>query len=219
MPFRLMPCKLRCFLLIFAKTIDQRICNFVWGSLPGGRKPHLVSWDDLCRPKDQGGLGLRKAKELNDAFSKRNTFWVKFLGAKYLRDGQLDVGNFRKCPCSALWRGIRRVWDHVNKGTKVCVKGGRNTRFWYDSWIDGGICLADTLSASAFERYAHWKVRDAVTPMGDWNWAIIHTILPIHARRLFAGMLSPSEEGEDEVMWGLDLKGHFTLKSAYVCPT
>ncbi|CAN1782186.1 Putative ribonuclease H protein At1g65750, partial [Linum perenne] len=30
-------------------------------------KVHLLAWDRICRPKDKGGLGLRKARELNQA--------------------------------------------------------------------------------------------------------------------------------------------------------
>ncbi|CAN1245063.1 Putative ribonuclease H protein At1g65750 [Linum grandiflorum] len=204
--------------------IDQRIRNFVWGSLPDGRKPHLVSWDDVCRPKNQGGLGLRRAKELNDAYliklgwtlvSQPSVFWVRLLRAKYLKNGQLEVGTFRNCPSSALWRGIRRVWDHVHKGIQVSVSSGRSTRFWHDSWLDGGICLADTLSASDYTTYDHWTVRDAVTATGGWNWDVLNPILPAFARRMVAGMNPPSEEGEDDFMWGLEPNGRFTLKSAY----
>ena len=44
------------------------IHNFVWGSLPEERKPHLLSWNIVCRPKEQGELELQKAKEMNEAF-------------------------------------------------------------------------------------------------------------------------------------------------------
>lgn len=28
------------------------------------RRVHMVSWDDICKPKGMGGLGLRKAKTI-----------------------------------------------------------------------------------------------------------------------------------------------------------
>ncbi|CAN1172043.1 Putative ribonuclease H protein At1g65750 [Linum perenne] len=47
--------------------IDAIIRNFVWGGSLVKFKVHLLAWDRICRPNDQGGLGLRKAKELNQA--------------------------------------------------------------------------------------------------------------------------------------------------------
>ncbi|CAN1818735.1 Putative ribonuclease H protein At1g65750 [Linum perenne] len=60
------------------EKIDQKIRNFVWGSSDNCRKLHLVSWDTICKPKDRGGLGLRKTKEglrmgLRDGVS--TNFW------------------------------------------------------------------------------------------------------------------------------------------------
>ncbi|CAN1171502.1 Putative ribonuclease H protein At1g65750, partial [Linum perenne] len=40
------------------EEIDRRIRNFVWGTSPEERKVHLVSWEQICMPKDKGGLGL-----------------------------------------------------------------------------------------------------------------------------------------------------------------
>ncbi|CAN0877256.1 LINE-1 retrotransposable element ORF2 protein [Linum grandiflorum] len=108
--------------------IDSRIRNFVWGSLPDERKPHLISWDVVCRPKDQGGLGLRKAKEMNDAFlmklvwnilSQPDALWVQVLLSKYTKDSPEGAIPIRLTTSSALWRGIRRNWDTVLRGSTL----------------------------------------------------------------------------------------------------
>lgn len=31
------------------------------------RKQHLISWKKVSKPKEEGGLGIRKAKEMNKA--------------------------------------------------------------------------------------------------------------------------------------------------------
>lgn len=43
--------------------------SFLWGSANNQRKIHLCKWDDVCRPKYAGGLGLRHAKYSNLASS------------------------------------------------------------------------------------------------------------------------------------------------------
>ena len=45
--------------------LDKIARSFIWGSSEGNRKQHLVSWRKICKPKSEGGLGIRLAKEMN----------------------------------------------------------------------------------------------------------------------------------------------------------
>ena len=40
--------------------------KFIWGSSGEKAKFSLVSWEDVCKPKDQGGLGLRDPKIMSE---------------------------------------------------------------------------------------------------------------------------------------------------------
>ena len=53
---------------------------------------HLVSWEDLCKPKELIGVGLRHMKECNKAYTiklawglieQSDALWVKALKIKY----------------------------------------------------------------------------------------------------------------------------------------
>jgi hypothetical protein len=45
----------------FCKTLDLRFKDFWWGfPLDKFRNLCLKSWDSICLPRNQGGLGLRK---------------------------------------------------------------------------------------------------------------------------------------------------------------
>ncbi|CAN1215672.1 Putative ribonuclease H protein At1g65750 [Linum perenne] len=83
--------------------IDSNIRNFIWGASSDHKKPHLLSWDSICRPKEQGGLGLRKAREMNDAYLMKlgwtilkepDRLWVQIFTDKYLKEtSPLIVGQ------------------------------------------------------------------------------------------------------------------------------
>lgn len=83
------------------------------------RKIHLLSWDKLLHPMDQGGLYLRYARQTNVAFltklgwrvlTEPNTLWSRVLRNKYCK-GRCDIDTFTpKNNMSNVWRGIT---EHV----------------------------------------------------------------------------------------------------------
>lgn len=44
------------------EKLDSLSRSFVWGS-----GQHLVSWEKVCKPKTEGGLGIRKSRDMNRA--------------------------------------------------------------------------------------------------------------------------------------------------------
>ncbi|CAL1411451.1 unnamed protein product [Linum trigynum] len=105
--------------------IDQKIWAFIWGSQQGRRRIHLINWETICLPKDQGGLGLRSARELNAGYhmklawtmlTKPEELWVQVLKEKYLKAGPSSVQVRRQSDGSSLWRGLPRIWGLTLSG-------------------------------------------------------------------------------------------------------
>lgn len=47
----------------------ERLCrDFIRGSTPEARKHHLVSWEMICAPKEEGGLGFRSLRLVNKSY-------------------------------------------------------------------------------------------------------------------------------------------------------
>jgi hypothetical protein len=42
--------------------IEKIYRRFIWGQQEGRDKIHLVNWNKMCRPKEEGGMGLKKMK-------------------------------------------------------------------------------------------------------------------------------------------------------------
>ena len=59
-------------------SIEQKLNGlmrrFFWTGSKEGRGLALVAWDDICKPTDQGGLGVPHLKTMNVALL---TKWVK----------------------------------------------------------------------------------------------------------------------------------------------
>jgi len=51
----------------FIKQVALWVRNFIWSGNIAARKLVTVSWNKLCSPFDEGGLGLRRLREINRA--------------------------------------------------------------------------------------------------------------------------------------------------------
>ena len=99
--------------------LDKYNWQFLWGGSENNRKISLVAWDEVCKPKKNGGLGIRKAKHQNQAFmmklgwklvTRRDDFWVKVVRDKYRCGDDLIPKIEAKRHGSNVWAGIKATW-------------------------------------------------------------------------------------------------------------
>lgn len=48
-------------------TLDHLNRNFLWGHNEEKKKIHLAKWEHICKPKNCGGLGLKRTTLMNQA--------------------------------------------------------------------------------------------------------------------------------------------------------
>ncbi|CAN1754317.1 Putative ribonuclease H protein At1g65750 [Linum perenne] len=204
--------------------IDRKIRDFVWGSANGVRKVHHVNWEKLCSPIDYGGLGLRSATELNEAFLmkliwgilKRPTeLWVRVLKSKYLKQTSSGLQPRKSKKHSACWRGITRCWDKFRGGLQWGIRNGRNTNLWTERWLDSGQVLADTIPPPL--GMESLTVADVCREDDSWNMELLSSIFPNPILLEIAGMTPPNKNlGGDLPVWGLEPNGIYSVKSGYI---
>lgn len=71
----------------------ERICrNFIWGTTADHKRCNLVSWNQVCQPKEDGRLGFNSMRILNKAYiwklswniiANPEALWVQVMRAKY----------------------------------------------------------------------------------------------------------------------------------------
>nr|KYP56169.1 Putative ribonuclease H protein At1g65750 family [Cajanus cajan] len=52
--------------------IDKKVRSFIWGQTRDNRGVHALAWLTLCKPKLEGGLGVREARLNNTSFRMKN---------------------------------------------------------------------------------------------------------------------------------------------------
>ncbi|CAN1178468.1 Putative ribonuclease H protein At1g65750 [Linum perenne] len=205
--------------------IDKRICSFVWGSSQEERKIHLLSWDQICLPKDKGGLGLRMARQLNLAymtklaflfFQQPELFWVGVLQSKYFKETECGFSPRNTSCVSAIWKGITSSWSFMERGSRSAIRNGNDTYFWTSRWIDSGDKLIDLVDGSDPRIDLSISVASFLLPSGQWDLDRIRALLPDNLTATVVGMSPPdARQGEDQWSWGGETNGKFSISSAY----
>jgi len=93
----------------------------------------------LCRPKDQGGLGILDLQLQNKCLLAKwlvnllNTtgMWQTLLTNKYLRSKSLTQSQTLRLP---FLEGLMKIKDEVLANGSFIIKDGCQTRFWDDTW-------------------------------------------------------------------------------------
>ncbi|KAL2225077.1 UNVERIFIED_CONTAM: hypothetical protein Sindi_3129700, partial [Sesamum indicum] len=123
-------------------TIERIFNGFFWGSYNGRRHIHWCSWDKICRPVAEGGLGIRSLAEYVRAFSMK--LWWRFrlkssLWSEYLAMIAI-VGLFTLLMCRIIaiipLFGIAYVGSGMwQKPLIFWTLGQGAVSFWHDNWF------------------------------------------------------------------------------------
>ena len=102
----------------------------------------MVSWPDICKPKDQGGLGILSSRRMNIALLTRwlwriangeGGLWLTIIRNKYLR-GQ-PLAFCQRTGGSQFWQSVIQLLPVLRIDTSIFVGSGSSTLFWFDRWL------------------------------------------------------------------------------------
>ena len=115
--------------------------RFFWAGEGDKQKYHMVRWSEICKPRDQGGLGIMSSKRMNIALLTRwlwrisngdGGLWLRIIQQKYLR-GQ-PLAFCQRSGGSQFWQSIIQLLSVLRIGTSIEIGSGTATLFWFDRW-------------------------------------------------------------------------------------
>ncbi|XP_058733926.1 uncharacterized protein LOC131605606 [Vicia villosa] len=169
--------------------INKLQSKFLWGGVEEKRKIHWISWKEVCKPLEKGGLGLRSLEEFNIALLMKwrwrilnasNSLWYRILKARYVDvKVKVLVGDLNlksRATRSVWWSDIMSLGknlpkDYFDINIKFVVGCGYSFPFWHANWLEVGILKhvfpvlfdASLLQDVAISSIGGWA-------LGDWIW-------------------------------------------------
>lgn len=128
------------------KDINKLLKNFLWNHGEVSRGKAKVAWKKVCKPKSQGGLGLKDLEVWNKATlvknlwhvaSDKNSLWVKWVNTVKLKGRNVWAVN-EDVNDSWSWRTILKIRDEVKEFCVMKVGNGCRTSVWFDNWSNIG---------------------------------------------------------------------------------
>ena len=204
------------------KELNSLTGKFWWGQKDRERKMAWISWERLCTPKVEGGMGFRDLKAFNLALLAKQWWRMqqnpeslvhRVLKAKYFPNSvacEAELGS----RSSYVWRSLWNAKKVVDRGSRWCIGNGERVRIWKDRWIPSlelftvtspvgvhsGLELVSSLVDVERRGWDVEKVKNMFFP----NEAELILSIPISARL-----------PEDSLIRAWTLNGRLSVKSAY----
>lgn len=107
---------------------------------------HLVGWNKIVKPKEEGGLGIQATRAKNIAllaklnwrlYQDKEAPWAKVILKKYCSTLRARAREPDKLPSSPNWKAVKLGFPVFLKRACRGVGNGSRIRVWLDNWIKG----------------------------------------------------------------------------------
>ncbi|KAF6146127.1 hypothetical protein GIB67_015565 [Kingdonia uniflora] len=186
---------------------------------PTKRKGITMRWEKLCKPFNDGGLGIRSLREVNNVMlcklnwmlNQREETWAQLLHIKFHTISGKRIQYHKRF---SIWQGIKHAEGITKPFIGWIIKKGMKIDFWRDSWA------SDILLREHIDLPRHlWKkctvrVSNFINVDG-WN-------LPPDISLAFLAMgiditnIPCNPSVEDIQIWKPEVHGKFSVKNVFV---
>ncbi|KAE8804952.1 ABC transporter G family member 37 [Hordeum vulgare] len=200
--------------------------RFFWAGDGDKQKYHMVRWSKICKPRDQGGLGIMSSKCMNISLLTHwiwrisrgeGGLWLHIIQNKYLRTQLLAFCE--RSGGSQFWKSLIQLLPVLCIGTSIEVGSGASTMFWFDRWAGESAFAARFPALFSIADVPRISVEEALMdlgrlafrrpfgPMDTLTWQDLLESIALHAPDL--------DRPDDRISWRLEPLGCFSMKSLY----
>lgn len=199
------------------QKIMSAMAAFWWNECSEKRKIHWVSWPDLCKPKELGGLGFRDIEDFSQALRAKQAWKLLsdpqsllaqvYKGWYYANKEFLECGKGYRP--SYAWRSIIFGRELLIKGLTKSIGNGRSTLVWGDKWIMDGVPPRPVNRQTFID--INLKVETLLDDTGNWNVEMLTELFPpnevVRIRQMIPGDVN------DGFVWVYSQHGAYTVKT------
>ncbi|KAL0294130.1 UNVERIFIED_CONTAM: putative ribonuclease H protein [Sesamum angustifolium] len=197
------------------RAVEKRMRHFLWKGNSAVGYPK-VAWSDVCRPMEEGGLGIRDILALNKALmsrhlwnviqSNQSSIWVQWIAHTHLR--HKSVWTVDAKGGSWGWRKLLRLRSALLPYIEFKVGNGEIFSIWHDPWHSLGTLIRRFPSGPSRTNIPIAAKLSAVIVDGDWSWPPITDMECIEILHLLPNI----HNGNDSILWR---GGEFTTTGWY----
>ena len=181
-----------------------------------------LSWDKLCSPKAEGGLGFKKLKEFNLALlakqgwqlqHRHDTLVYRVLKAKYFSHCEFSQASLGNNP-SYTWRSIMAAQTIVKQGLWWRIGNGEHVQVWGDKWLP----TPSTYKVTSPRMFMHDQTM--VSELIDkenasWKTEVVDALFLPHEAEVIKSIPLSMHLPANKQIWACSSNGVFTVRSAY----
>lgn len=199
------------------------MASFWWSNVEHKRKIHWMSWEKLCLPKEEGGMGFKDLECFNQALLARqvwrilyyeNSLLAQVLKGKYFENEIVLQAKLGSKP-SYAWRSLLYGRDLLLRGLKHSLGNGRSIKVWAEAWLEDaeGVCRTPVRRQRCFD--VNLQVSDLIDQQRRrWNFRKLEEIfIPSDVRMLM--MNQPVVSEPDSWVWRFSSSGAYSVTSGY----
>uniref|UniRef100_J3L5V2 Reverse transcriptase domain-containing protein n=1 Tax=Oryza brachyantha TaxID=4533 RepID=J3L5V2_ORYBR len=207
------------------KKLTSIIRKFWWkGSLTGDDTDGICfrSWQYICKPKNEGGLGVRDLWAINKALliqsawnflSRPNELISTVLKAKYFPDRPFWLCSHQG-PKSIFWSSIIKIKPFLSSSCHWQLARG-DISIWNQPWVSIWSNIHNHIHLHSLTSRLPSRVSELWTQDKHWIFSYISEFLDDRAIREIARVQYLPHDQPDRLCWSPNSSGECSTKSAY----
>lgn len=196
----------------FYAKVDSLCSAFLWNNKTTSAVGARVSWESICKPKQEGGLGIRKLEDYQSVFQLKRV-WNYFSSGESLWSRWLSNNVFNRhsywtmestARLSATVQNMISMKLTVEYFLRCAIGDGRSASFWFDWWTDMGPLMSaiGPTGPRDLRLPISSRVSEATNDDGNWQLPPARSYAVETLQIVLSTMPPPSpSRGKDYYLW------------------